>query len=204
MRATLIAIALTRSAPTTWTFEKDEVGKPPAGFEFVTTAKTPAGKWEVRQDGDTKVLAQLDAGELGSRFAMAVVREGSFRDLRLSVRGKPISGKKDQAVGLVWRYKDPDNYYVARSNVLEQNVNVYRVVGGKRKELTGKDYVDLKTGAWHTLRVEHKGAAIAVFLGDQKVVDLEDKTFSDAGKVGLWIKADSVTQFDDLSVEELK
>jgi hypothetical protein len=204
MRIATLALAAALAVPATWTFEKDEAGKPPAGFELVTTAKTPAGKWEVRQDGDAKVLAQLDAGDLSSRFAMAIAREGSYKDLRLSVRGKPVSGKKDQAVGLVWRYKDPDNYYVARSNVLEQNVNVYRVVNGKRKEISGKDYVDLKTGAWHTLKVEQKGAAIAVFLGDQKILELEDKTFPDAGKVGVWIKADSVTYFDDLSVEELK
>lgn len=204
MKSIVLALAVLAAGPTTLSFEKDAVGKAPEGFDFTTTANGPAGKWEVRKDGDTQVLAQLDATNVSSRFAMAILKEGSYKDVALSVRGKPLSGKKDQAVGLVWRYQDQDNYYVARSNVLEQNVNVYKVVKGKRKELTGKDYVELKTGEWHTLKVRHKGPAIAVFLGDQKILDLEDKTFPDAGKVGLWIKADSVTHFDDFTFEELK
>ena len=37
--------------PTIWSFEKDEVGKPPAGFEFAVTAKKQPGKWVVAKDG---------------------------------------------------------------------------------------------------------------------------------------------------------
>lgn len=191
-------------APSTWTFEKDELDKEPAGFEFAATADTPAGKWRVVKDGENRVLAQLDAQQVNKRFATAVVKDSSFKDLRLSVRGKPISGKDDQAVGLVWRYQDAQNYYVARSNVLEENVRLYRVVNGNRIKFAGKEEVKVKAGEWHSLRVEQRGRAIAVFLGDEKLFDATDETFDKAGKVGLWIKADSVTHFDDLSAEELK
>ena len=201
MKAALIAILV--AAPATWDFEKDEVGKAPAGFEAATT-NGPEGKWQVVKDGEAKVLAQLDASQIKPRFAIAVVKDSSYKDLSLSVKGKAVAGKTDQSMGIVWRYKDANNYYLVRTNVLEQNLSLYRVVDGKRKEIDGKDYVALKTGEWQTLKVEHKGAAIVVSLGGQKVLETQDKTFPDAGKVGVWIKADSVTHFDDLAAEELK
>src|SRR5262245_4641680 len=121
-----ILIAMAFMAPTVWDFEKDEPDRPPAGFEFTTTKESPPGKWVVRKDGEKKVLAQLDESDASNRFAMAVAKDATFKDVALSVRGKPVSGKVDQAVGLVWRYKDPNNYYLARSNVLEENVRLYR------------------------------------------------------------------------------
>jgi len=190
--------------PTTWTFDKDEPGKPPAGFEFATTAKTPEAKWVVHQDGDRRVLAQTDTNDTSKRFAMAVVKEGAYKDLRLSVQGKPVSGTVDQAVGLLWRYKDADNYYVARSNVLEGNVRLYKVVNGNRIKFGGKEDLKIDAGAWHGLKVEQRGSVIKVYLNNEALFEAKDETFSEAGKIGLWIKADSVTYFDDLSVEELK
>ena len=200
----LLALVLAGFAATTWDFEKDEVDQPPAGFEFTATGKSTQGKWIVRKDGDKKILAQVDTDKTRNRFAMAVVKESSFKDLALSVKGRPMSGEVDQAVGLVWRYKDQDNYYIARSNVLESNVRLYKVVGGTRTQLAGKDEVKLKAGEWHALAIEHRGAAIKVLLNGEKLFEAEDKTFADAGKIGLWIKADAVTDFDDLAAEELK
>jgi len=202
MRTLLLALVIPMG--TTWSFESDEVDKPPAGFEFAAMANMPAGKWVVRKDGGAQVLAQTDADKTSGRFALAVVKDSSFKDLKLSVRAKPISGEVDQAAGLVWRYKDPANYYLVRSNVLESNVRLYRVVNGNRIKFAGKEEVKLKAGEWHTLRVEHKGTAIQVFLNDGKLFEAEDKTFPDAGKIGLWTKADSVTWFDDLAADELK
>jgi 3-keto-disaccharide hydrolase len=206
MHASKIAgwlLALTSA--TEWSFEKDSLGQQPSGFEFLTTAKAPAGKWEVKVDGDNRVLAQLDADTSArARFTMAIAKDSSFKDLTLSVRGKPVAGKVDQSVGLVWRLKDVDNYYLVRTNALEQNVVLYRVVGGKRRELGGKDYAALKAGEWQTIKVEQKGSAIKVFLGQEKIIEAEDTTFPDAGRVGVWVKADSVTYFDDLTVEEHK
>lgn len=195
MRYTLLFLGIV-----TWNFDKDEADKEPAGFEFATTAKTPAGKWRVVD----KALAQLDTDKTDKRYALAVVKDSSYKDVRLCVHAKPISGEVDQAAGLVWRYKDADNYYVARSNVLEKNVRLYKVVNGNRTKFAGKEEVKLKAGEWHTLQVEHRGTSIAVYLNDDKLFEAEDKTFPDAGKVGVWTKADSVTWFDDLTAEELK
>jgi len=200
----LIVLMLLGVGSTTWDFEKDEVDKPPSAFEFAVTGKVPPGKWIVRKVGENVVLAQVDADKTRGRFAMAVVKGSSFKDLSLSVKGRPVSGEVDQAVGLVWRYKDADNYYVARSNVLESNVRLYRVTAGTRLQLASKDDVKLKAGEWHTLAVEHRGTDIRVLLNGEKLLEAKDGTFPEAGKVGVWTKADAVTEFDDLTAEELK
>ena len=199
-----IFFLLLAAGPASWDFEKDEIDKPPGGFEFATTAKTPAGNWVVTKDGDGRVLSQLDADKTNGRFALALVKESSFKDLRLSVRARPVSGEVDQAAGLVWRYQDPENYYLVRSNVLESNVRLYRVVKGNRTKFAGKDEVKIKLGEWHLIRIEHRGTAIKVYLNGEMLFEAEDKTFPAGGKIGVWTKADSVTSFDDLTVEELK
>lgn len=202
--AAVLAVSAWAAGAQTWTFSKEDVGKPPAGFEFTTTRKTPAGRWEVIKDEGKPVLAQLDEDLTDGRFAMAVVSGSSYRDLRLSVRGKPIRGEQDQAVGLVWRYRDADNYYVARLNTLEGNVRLYRVVKGNRTKFAGKEGVDLGAGTWYTLAIEQRGEHIVVSLDGKALFEADDGTFTEAGKVVVWIKADSVTYFSDLTAEELK
>jgi hypothetical protein len=187
-----------------WSFEQDAVGAEPKGFEFASAKGTQAGRWAVEKDGENHVLAQRDADESDDRFAMALVIDSKFKDLTLSVRGKPLDGRVDRAVGVVWRYKDENNYYVARSNILEKNVRLYRVVDGRRIRFAGKEKLEFKAGEWQTLKIEHKGYTIAVFLNGEKLFEAEDKTFPDAGKIGVWIKSDSITLFDDLNAEELK
>lgn len=189
---------------TTWSFENDESGKAPVGFEFATTRKTPSGRWEVAQDAENTVLAQFDRDKTEGRFTMAVVKDSSFKDLKLSVRVKPISGEIDQTGGLVWRYTDADNYYIARSNVLEKNVRLYRVINGNRIKFAGKEEVNLKANDWHILSIEHKGTLISVSLNGTRLFEAKDEAFPDTGKIGVWTKADSVTYFDDLTVEALR
>lgn len=200
----LLALIFLGVTAMTWNFEKDEIDKPPSGFEFAVTGKVPPGKWIVRKSGDGKVLAQVDSEKARGRYAMAVVKDSKFKDLSLSVKGRALSGEIDQAVGLVWRYKDADNYYVARSNVLEKNVRLYRVVAGSRHQIASKEDVKLKAGDWQTLSIEHRGTAIKVSLDGEKLLEASDEAFPDAGHVGVWIKADAVTEFDDLTADELK
>ena len=122
-----------------------------------------------------------------------------LKDLRLSVKCKPVSGKVDQGCGLVLRLKDTDNYYVARANALEDNVRLYHVVKGKRIQFAGWNG-KVASGVWHELAVEAQGDHFQVFFNGKKVIDANDKTFADAGKIGLWTKADSVIYFDNLTV----
>jgi hypothetical protein len=185
-----------------WTFDTDRADTPPSGFSFGKTGSGKPGQWVVRAAADApsapNVLAQIDADSTDYRFPVAVANEPLLRDVRLSVRCKPVSGKVDQACGLVFRYRDQDNYYVTRANALENNVRLYHVVKGDRRQFAGWNGT-VSSGAWHSLRVEAKGDHLEVYWDEKKVMDAHDGTFSDAGKVGLWTKADSVTFFDDLS-----
>ena len=189
-------------------FTQDGLDQPPQGFEFGHTAGVgKPGKWVVQADGTNKVLAQTDADSTRLRFPVAVLTDVSAGDVDLSVRFKPISGRVDQAAGLVWRYQNQDNYYIVRANALEGNIVLYKVEGGKRTDLPlkseGRTYgkkSDVPAGQWSTLRVVANGRLFEVYFNGSKLYEVEDATFSKAGKVGVWTKADSVTQFDDLTV----
>jgi hypothetical protein len=189
-------------------FTQDTTDQPPKGFEFGHTAGVgKPGKWIVQADGSNKVLAQTDADSTGSRFPVAVLSDLSAADVDVSVRFKPISGRVDRAAGLVWRYQNQDNYYIVRANALEDNVVLYKVEAGRRTDLPlkgeGRTYgkkSEVPSGQWSTLRVVANGPVFEVYFNGAKLYEVDDKTFSKPGKVGVWTKADSVTQFDDLSV----
>jgi len=189
-------------------FSDDAAGQPPKGFEFGHTAKAGApGKWIVEADGANKHLSQVDTDNTRARFPVAVVSDISAADVDLSVRFRPISGRVDQAAGLVWRYRDQDNYYIVRANALEDNVVLYKVENGRRTDLPvkgeGRTYgkkAAVPTGQWSTLRVVANGRLFEVYFNGTKLYEVEDTTFTQPGKVGVWTKADSVTQFDDLTI----
>ena len=117
------------------------------------------------------------------------------------MRCKPISGKVEQACGLLARFKDPKSYYVARASALGKDVGLYVVKDGKITRLGGGK-VPFGEG-WHELRVEARGDHLQVLWDGTRTYEADDKTYPEAGRVGVWTKADSVTYFDDLSVTPL-
>jgi 3-keto-disaccharide hydrolase len=184
-------------------FNSDPVGAAPAGFELVRTGGGAEGKWVVRDDKDKEgnhVLVQESADRTDYRFPLAVVKDGTYKDVTLSVRAKPISGDVEQGFGLVWRYQDASNYYITRCNADEDNCTIYHVVKGGRRPFQNKG-TKVATNTWHTLKMEAKGDHFTVWFDGNKVLDAKDETFKEAGKVGLWTKADSVIAFDDLTIE---
>jgi len=175
-------------ALTTWTFDSNGPDEAPVGFSFGRTGGGTAGRWVVRADKNApsggQVLAQVDADATDDRFPVAVADGPSLKDLRLSVMCKPISGQVDQACGLVFRFGDENNYYLARANALEDNVRIYYVKDGKRRQFaswSGK----VTSAAWHELRVDALGDRFEVYWDGQKVLDARDETFPGPGKVGL-------------------
>ena len=191
------------SGAKTVNFESDAVGSAPAGFELARTGGGAEGKWVVRDDKDkagNHVLVQESADKTDYRFPLAIVKDGTHRDVTLAVRAKPLSGEVDQGFGLVWRYRDANNYYIARCNADEDNCTIYHVVKGSRRSFQNKG-TKVATNTWHTLKVEAKGDHFTVSFDGTKVLDAKDDTFKEAGKVGLWTKADSVIAFDDLTIE---
>jgi hypothetical protein len=194
-----------------FTFDDQKAGEPPKGMTCALTGKGRPGTWVLRQDEGAPsrplVLAQTDADPTGYRFPHCVVDGLVAQDLTLSMRFKPVSGQEDQAAGLVWRYRDKDNYYIVRANALENNVVLYKVEGGRRTDLPlkgeGRTYgkkTPVPSGSWSTLAVTVKGRLFEVVFNGAKLYEVEDATFTAPGRVGVWTKADSVTYFDDLKV----
>lgn len=192
------------AAKKVWNFDAATTDAPPAGFVFGRTGSGQPGRWVVRSEPSApsapNVLAQLDTDSTDYRFPVAVVDDSNLRDGRLSVSCKPVSGKVDQACGLVFRYRDENNYYLTRANALEDNVNLYYVKDGRRKQITGWPG-KVASGAWHELSVDASGDHFVVSWDGKQVIDAHDQTFADGGKIGVWTKADSVTYFDNLAVE---
>ncbi len=183
-------------------FEKDAVGQPPAGFTSYASGEGPAGKWLVQEmaaaPSGKQVVVQTEANDTDNRFPVLIAEGPEFADVDVSVKGKAISGKVDQAIGLVFRFGDPQSYYVVRANALENNFRLYKMVNGRRKQFAGAD-VKVAPNQWHTLRAMAQGDFIACYFDGQKLIEVRDATYA-KGKVGLWTKADSVTAFDDLTV----
>lgn len=204
--AWLGGVALAVGASRTWDFQSDAVGAAPAGFSFGRTGQGGPGRWEVKLDptapaGD-HVLAQLEPDGTDYHFPVAVADAPLLKDLRVDVKCKQVAGNVDQACGLVLRYRDADNYYVARANALEDNIRLYRVVKGNRQQLASWSGA-VQPRTWHALAIEARGDKLRVIWEGRPVIEAADETFRDAGKAGLWTKADSVTYFDALSVTPL-
>lgn len=184
-----------------WGFDDGQAGKPPAGFTFGAAEKGAVGKWVLRKADKGLALAQEDKTD--DRYAVAVAGDQTFADTKISARIKTQAGGY-QAAGVVWRLQDVDNYYVARINPEEENVNLFAFVGGKRKKLAGVPTKALKAGTWHTLAVSHVGPDIVVTVDGAKLIEHKDTTYAKAGKVGVWVKDDTVAHFDDLEAEAAK
>jgi hypothetical protein len=185
----------------TFNFDTDKPGQSPKAFELGRTGKGAVGKWIVEATKDApsapNVLVQADTDDTDNRFPVAFTGP-DLKDLRLSVKCKAVSGSIDQGCGLVFRLKDADNYYVTRANALENNVRLYHVVKGNRRQFAswnGK----VTSGQWHELAVEARGDQLQVFFDGRKVIDARDKTFTEPGKFGVWTKADSLIHFDNLT-----
>jgi hypothetical protein len=202
----IVGTALAQGPPTTWNFQGDNVDGPPAAFTFGRTGSGRLGKWVVLVDATAPsgdhVLAQVDTDDTDNRFPVAVASTPVLKDLRLEVRCKPVSGKTDEACGLVFRFQDDNNYYVVRANALEDNVRLFRVVNGQRRQIEGWDG-KVARGEWHALAIEARGDRLKVIWNGKTVIDATDGTFPQAGKVGVWTKADSVTYFDALMATPL-
>lgn len=181
-------------------FDQEKPGSLPHDWSAGVTGKGQP-KWAIEPDptapSQPNVLKQSGEGS----FPWCVKKDVSLTDGIVEVKFKPISGKEDQAGGLIWRWKDGDNYYVARANALENNVSLYYTKDGSRKTIK---YVDapVSTNEWHTLKVTFSGKHITVALDGKTYIDLNDNHISGSGAVGVWTKADSVTAFDDFSYEK--
>ena len=186
-------------------FERMTAGSPPAGFSFAKTGQGSTGKWAVVADPTAKsglAIEQTSTDTTDYRFPLAIPANLSAQNVKAEIRFKAVDGKIDRAGGIAVRVADPDNYYVARANALEDNVRFYRVVAGKRQQL-GTANVRVTSGEWHTLTLEAAGQRFAVTYDGAALFEVSDTTFTKPGGVALWTKADRVTRFDSMTITPL-
>ena len=148
-------------------FDADIPGQAPAGFTSYASGSGPAGKWLVQEMADApsgkRVVVQTDANGTDNRYPVLIADKEDYADVDVSVKGKAISGKGDQGIGLVFRFRDPQSYYVVRANALENNFRLYKMVDGRRKQFAGAN-VKVTSGQWHTLRVVAQGDHLVATL----------------------------------------
>ena len=180
-------------------------GSPPAGFSFARTGRGSEGEWTVTADRTAaagKAIEQTSTDRTDYRFPLAIHESLSAANVDVEVSFKAVGGKTDQAGGIAVRLADADNYYVARANALEDNVRFYRVVQGRREQLGGSN-LNVTPKQWHTLGLRAEGERFTVSYDGKTLFGVSDKTFTEAGGVALWTKADSVTRFDQLTITML-
>jgi hypothetical protein len=196
--------AAQQTAAARFDFERSQVGSVPPGFSVGLAGKGPPPVWKIVEDptapAGSRVAAETSGDRTDIRFPLLILDGFEAKDVQVTVAFKPVSGRVDQAAGLAVRMKDANNYYIARANALEGNVRLYRVVRGQRAQFAGKD-VRIPAGQWQTLGLAAQGDRLEVRLNGDLLFEAHDRTFEDAGRVGLWTKADSLTYFDDLRVE---
>jgi len=207
----LLSFALWGAASQTINFDSVRPGTLPPGWTAVISNAEASSKWEVIKDPSAPsppyVLARVSP-EAAARCAIAILDKTNVKDGDLSVKVKPVAGREDRVGGLVWRYRDPKNYYVVRANALENNIVMYKVEDGKRIPLASKGAAHGSFGVthpvpanqWSVLKVQFHGPQFSVYFNHKRLFEVQDSTFRNSGKVGLWTKADSVTYFDDFRI----
>jgi hypothetical protein len=191
-------------------FESDQTGVTPEGW---TATLTGSGnpKWTVENDATAPSKLKVVKQSGRATYPLLLKNDTNIKDGFIEIKFKAIAGSEDRAAGVVWRARDAKNYYVARANALEDNFVLYKTVNGVRSPL---DIVRRKGGygvsvpvpanIWHGLRIDFKGTRFTASFNGKQMFEVEDSTFTEAGKVGLWTKADSVTLFDEVTYGETK
>src|SRR5437868_10352090 len=165
-------------------FDDAKTGAPLPGWTATQTGSGSA-KWSVEKDDSAPSKPNVLKQSAQATFPVCFKNDTNLKDGFVEVKFKPVSGREDQAGGVIWRVRDANNYYISRANALEDNVTIYHTIGGKRvafKSINTK----VKSGVWHTLRVDFEGNKFTVTFDGNKVIEATDQRFPTAGKVGDW------------------
>src|SRR5215475_14056788 len=190
------------------TFESETPGQAARDFEIGLAGEGEPGRWQVVADataGGGKPLAQLSTNAADFRFLVAMYQPLAAANVEVTARCKPMSGRSDQACGVIVRATDAGNYYIARANALEGNVRFYRVRDGQREQLASAEGIRIERGQWHTLTLHARDDRFTVFFNDKPLHVTKDSTPEPRpaeGRAGLWVKSDSVTYFDRLEIRK--
>jgi hypothetical protein len=200
--AASVALAQTQRGTIMIAIEKMDIGTAPPDFDFARTGKGGPGQWGVVSDptaSNGRAIEQSSSETTDYRFPLAIYKPLSAKNVEVVVRFKPVAGQVDQAGGIAVRLTGPDDYYVVRANALEDNVRFYHVIKGRRTELMGVN-TKVTPNEWHTLGLRAEGDRFTVTFDGKELFTVPDRAITDAGKVALWTKADSVTRFDQFEI----
>jgi hypothetical protein len=185
--------------------EKMTVGAAPTDFEFARTGQGGPSQWVVVDDSSAsglRAIEQSSTDRTDFRFPLAIYQPSIAKNVEVSLRFKPVTGKVDQAGGIAVRVTSPNDYYLVRANALEDNVRFYRIVKGRREQLMTAN-VKVPGGAWHTLGLKAENDRFTVSFNGTTLYSTNDRTFSAAGRIALWTKSDSVTRFEQINIQVL-
>lgn len=204
MKATwLLLFGIVASAGRVINFDAGPLGKTPPDWMAVSN-RGQACQWEIRRDGSAATLpyvfAQVSADPTPDRLPLAILKTMSLRDGDVSVRIKPISGHEIKGGGIVWRYRDENNYYLARASSLEKSVAVYKVQNGQRIPIMRMAHHEIPANDWSILKVSLRGSRFQIYLDHRRILQGWDNTYTGYGQVGLCTMADSIAYFDDFRV----
>jgi hypothetical protein len=192
------------STGTVVNFDTAPLGKMPPGWTVTMTNPGRPPEWQILRDQSAPtqpyVLAQTSSDPTGNRCPLAIYDSLSLKNVDVSVRIKPVSGRENRAGGVIWRYRDANNYYLVRANAITKDVVVYKVERGIRTQISSEVRHDIPSNAWSILKVSVRGDKFQVYVNHRRILVSQDKTFTGPGKMGLWTVADSVTYFDDFRV----
>jgi len=190
-------------SPFTADFERDAPGETPAAFVSALGGHGAPPRWIVAADDAGRCLRQASADRAGIHFPLALARGFEAHDVVGKVRLRYVAGEVDRAGGVVLRYRDPGNYYVARVNAAEGDLRIFRVANGIRRTLPGGIVMGATDdGAWHTLEFRAEGSVLTATLDGKHTAVAYDSGFLQGG-AGLWTKSDSITEFDDVEFTPL-
>jgi hypothetical protein len=207
----LLSFALWGTVTQTVNFDSAKPGSVPAGWTIAPSADA-APRWEILKDPSAPsppyVFAQISKYAAGDNCPLAILNKMNVKDGDLSVKVKPVTGRHERAGGLVFRYRDPENYYLLRANALENSIVLYKVEDGKRTPLSSRGAPPASFGVthpvpfnqWSVLKVQFRGPLFSVYFNHRRLFEVLDSTFPQSGKVGLWTKADGITYFDDFRI----
>jgi hypothetical protein len=189
---------------TVFVFENSEPGKFPVGFVVGQTGPGAPGRWALVADPTAPsgllVVGQLDADKVVDRWSLLMLDAVKAKNLSLSVRFKAVAGEAGRTAGLIARHRDDNNYYLVSADALAANVRLYHIIDGVRAEI-GSAPAKVTAEEWHSLGLVAVGKEFRVNFDGQTLFEVEDDAIGDAGKVGLSTEADSITYFDDLSIQ---
>jgi hypothetical protein len=134
-------------------------------------------------------------------FPIAVAQDvASLENGEISVRFKMVGGTLDRCAGILFDLKPNGDYLAVRFNGTEDNLVLWTFNDGKRSFVKrGTENVPLELGTWHEIKIAVHGMQLEGYLDGKHLLDYTLKA-PVSGKVGLWSKTDSMSEFADFTV----